>query len=184
MIPLSDFGQRICVFGRSNAGKSSLAAAIGAKTGYPVTHLDLLYHLPNTDWEPRPAGEFELLHGAAIAEDEWVIEGSYSSVLAQRLERATGLIVLNTAALPNLMRYIRRTLFERLGPGRMEQGQDSLKWIMIHHIAFLNPQSARRYDRNIEGFDGPSLHLRSMAEINVLYKAWGLERSVPDRAAF
>lgn len=51
---LEDLGQRICILGPSNSGKSTLASAIGRKCGLTVIHLDQLYHRPGTDWEPRP----------------------------------------------------------------------------------------------------------------------------------
>lgn len=50
----SDLGDRICILGPSNSGKSTLADAIARKRGLEPIHLDLLHHLPNTDWEPRP----------------------------------------------------------------------------------------------------------------------------------
>ena len=98
-IPLSmnldTLGPRICILGPSNSGKSTLADAIAAKQGLEPIHLDRLYHLPHTDWQPRPAGEFLTLHDAAIAGERWVMDGNYSSCLPQRLARATGLILLD-----------------------------------------------------------------------------------------
>jgi adenylate kinase family enzyme len=50
---LSDLGDRIVILGPSNSGKSTLADAIARKRGLQAVHLDLLFHLPNTDWEQR-----------------------------------------------------------------------------------------------------------------------------------
>ena len=115
-IPLSmnldTLGPRICILGPSNSGKSTLADAIAAKQGLEPIHLDRLYHLPHTDWQPRPAGEFLTLHDAAIAGERWVMDGNYSSCLPQRLARATGLILLDLSTPLSLWRYARRTWFE------------------------------------------------------------------------
>jgi hypothetical protein len=75
---LSDLGERICILGPSNSGKSMLAEAIARDRGSQVVHLDQLYHFPNTDWEVRPTAEFVALHDAAIAGQRWVMDGNYS----------------------------------------------------------------------------------------------------------
>ena len=59
----------------------TLAEAIARKRGLHVVHLDLLYHLPNTDWEVRPTDEFVALHDAAITEERWVMDGITQYVL-------------------------------------------------------------------------------------------------------
>ena len=92
---LDELGSRICIMGPSNSGKSTLAVAIGRTRGLPPIHLDQLHHRPNTDWEPRPDEEFRALHDAAILGPRWVIDGNYARCLPQRLERATGVILLD-----------------------------------------------------------------------------------------
>lgn len=76
---LDDLGPRLCILGPSNSGKSTLADAIGRARDLPVVHLDQLYHLPHTDWQPRPTVEFIALHDAAIQAPRWVLDGNYSS---------------------------------------------------------------------------------------------------------
>src|SRR5215469_12417935 len=114
---LSDLGERICILGPSNSGKSTLAAAIARKRGFEAIYLDRLYHLPNTDWVVRPTDEFVVLHNAAIAGERWVMDGNYSKWMPQRFSRATGLILLDISTPASLFRYYRRTLFgcERAG---------------------------------------------------------------------
>ncbi|PHM71881.1 GTPase [Xenorhabdus kozodoii] len=92
---LSDLGNRICIMGPSNSGKSTLANAISRKSNLKAIHLDLLFHLPHTDWQERPIDEFISLHEMAIKEDNWVIDGNYRKYLSQRLSRATGVILLD-----------------------------------------------------------------------------------------
>ena len=101
-IQLADLGERICILGPSNSGKSTLAEAIARKRSLEVVHLDLLYHLPNTDWEVRPTDEFVALHDAAITGERWVIDGNYSKCMPQRFLRATGLILLD---IPHQLAY-------------------------------------------------------------------------------
>lgn len=100
MTTLDELGPRICILGPSNSGKSTLAEAIAGKRDLPAIHLDQLFHTPHTDWIPRPAQEFVHLHDAAIAQEQWVMDGNYSRTLPQRLARATGLILLDTRRPP------------------------------------------------------------------------------------
>ena len=85
LLSLEALGPRICICGPSNAGKSTLAAAIGRKLGGQTVHLDQLHHYPNTNWEPRPREEFVQLHAQAIAGDIWAMEGNYFALIPARL---------------------------------------------------------------------------------------------------
>ncbi len=79
---LDDLGQRICILGPSNSGKSTLAAAVGRVRSLPVIHLDQYRHLPGTQWVERPDDEFELMHDEVVRTDRWVIDGNYSRWLS------------------------------------------------------------------------------------------------------
>ncbi len=92
---LAELGDRICILGPSNSGKSTLADAIARKRGLPAVHLDQLHHRPGTDWEPRPEAEFLAVHDATITGPRWVMDGNYSKCMPQRFDRATGVILLD-----------------------------------------------------------------------------------------
>ena len=96
IVPLETLGNRICVCGPSNAGKSTLAAALGRKLKTTTIYLDQLHHQPNTNWIPRPKEEFLALHQSAISGESWVIEGNYMALLQPRIARATGIVLLGT----------------------------------------------------------------------------------------
>lgn len=171
---LSDLGNRICILGPSNSGKSTLANAIARKRGLQPVHLDVLHHLPNTDWEPRPKNEFIALHDAAIAGERWVMDGNYSICMPQRFQRATGLVLLEISTPMSLLRYFRRTLFETGRLGALEGGRDSVKWDMIHHIAVVQPQNSRRYAAMFDALDLPKLRLTSVGAIKRCFQTWDL----------
>ncbi|HET8726325.1 MAG TPA: AAA family ATPase [Alphaproteobacteria bacterium] len=176
--PLESFGTRIMICGPSNSGKSTLAVAIGGKLGIPAVHLDLLQHLPNTDWQPRPADEFRALHDAAILADAWAMDGNYSRLMPQRLARATGIILLGDHRWANFARYLRRTLFERSRAGMLEGGRDSLKWTMVRWILVDSPKALIRYRASLPKAGLPFVEVRGMGQLRRLYGEWRLERPV------
>ena len=115
--PLVTLGRRIMVLGLTNAGKSTLTVALSAKLDVPAVHLDQLRHQPNTNWLERSDAEFAALHDEAILGEAWVIDGSYSKVMPQRLARATGIIVLTDSLATRYPRYFTRTLFQKTRAG-------------------------------------------------------------------
>lgn len=176
MTALDDLGPRICIFGPSNSGKSSLANAISRSRGHPAVHLDQLHHLPNTDWTPRPTDEFIALHEAAIAKPTWVMDGSYSRILNPRLERATGFIVLDVPSLTSLFRYARRSWFERARHGGLEGGKESVKWEMIHYILTTGGKKRARYAKVFASANLPGIHLPNTRALNDFYQTERLSR--------
>ena len=177
MTTLDDLGPRICIIGPSNSGKSTLANAIGAARGLTVVHLDQLFHLPGTDWQPRPFDAFVTLHDAAIAGDRWVMDGNYSRTYSQRFARATGLILIDVGMGRSLWRYLRRTMFEgdrRVGglPGN----RDSIKHDMLRHI--VGPMQANRRKQAAVFTDStlPKIALLSPAALKAFYADAGLAR--------
>lgn len=179
-IPLSALGSRICILGPSNSGKSTLAAAIARKCDLAPVHLDQLFHEPDSDWVPRPAATFATLHDAAIAGERWVMDGNYSRHMPQRLARATGIIVLNVHTATSLLRYLRRTLFERERFGALAGTRDSLKWEMIRHITIVTPRNRERYTTLAQQAAIPTVLLPSVRAINGIYRQWGLDRRPQD----
>lgn len=169
---LSALGRRIMIVGPTNAGKSTLAVAIGAKLGIPAAHVDLFRHAPRTDWVQRPDEEFEALHLAAIAEPEWVMDGNYSAIMPARLQRATGIISLDDALWRRYLRYFSRTLGERRA-GALEGNRDSIKWAMIHWL-WHTRQSGAKLRAMAKGTGLPVAVCRNERELDRLYRAWGL----------
>lgn len=176
-LPLKALGQRIMILGPSNAGKSTLAAAIGAGLDLPIVHLDQFQHLPNTDWEPRPEEDFVALHDDAILEDRWVMDGNYSRLTPKRFERATGVILLTSNHWLRLGRYLKRTLIDpHARIGQLEGGKDSLKWEMVDWILFKTPRNSERYARMLAASALPSVHCKSAKDLQTLYEDWSLTR--------
>ena len=176
-LPLSALGERIIICGPSNSGKSTLCAALGRKLDRPAIHLDLLFHIPNTDWVPKPKEEFVALHDAAITGDSWVMDGNYFGTITQRMQRATGIIMLGNEPVRASIRNVRRTLFESgRRAGQLEGNIDRLNWKLFRFILIEQPRKRQR-DLTILRKSGlPMVELDTMTQLNRLYAVWDLSR--------
>lgn len=175
--PLETLGRRIMICGPSNSGKSTLAVSMAAKLGCDALHVDLMRHLPDTDWVQRSDEEFAALHAAAIQEENWVMDGNYSALMPARIARATGIVLIGDNRWANLVRYLRRTLFQKNSRlGSLAGDKDSLKWEMVHWILGPSPRNLARYRVELPATGLPFVESRSMPELKRLYMAWGLER--------
>ncbi|RYE09921.1 MAG: AAA family ATPase [Hyphomicrobiales bacterium] len=175
--PLAGLGPRLMICGPSSNGKSTLAVAIERRTGWPAVHLDRFRHQPDTDWVQRPDTEFAALHDSAIRRESWVMEGNYSKLMPARLKRATGIVLLGANRWANLIRYIRRSLFETQRAGYLEGARDrGIKWSMVHWILVVSPGNLARYRQELPRAGLPIVEIDNIGQLNRLYAAWGLTR--------
>ncbi|KPH87290.1 AAA family ATPase [Komagataeibacter intermedius] len=174
---LDDLGPRICIMGPSNSGKSTLADAISRARGLRTVHLDRLSHLPHTDWVVRDPEDFRMLHDAEILGARWVIEGNYSRLLPQRLERASGFILLDVPTTVSLYRYVRRCWIRKDRQGALEGGRDSVKWAMIRHLIGTTRANRARYRRMFRDISLPKVQLASPEALDAFYRGNGLTRN-------
>ena len=173
---LETLGPRLMICGPSSNGKSTLAVAIERRTGWPVVHLDRFRHQPNTDWVQRPDEDFAALHASAILGESWVMEGNYSKLMPARLDRATGVVLLGANRWANLVRYVRRSVFEKQRAGYLEGALDrGIKWSMIHWI-LVSPGNLQHYRHELPKAGLPIVEVTNMHELNRLYREWGLSR--------
>ena len=105
-----------------------------------------------------------------------MIEGNYSQCLPQRLARATGFVLLDIGTITSLFRYVRRCWFEPDRIGALDGGRDSVKWLMIRHIAVDTRRNRRRYRAMFDRIDLPRVLLPDAAALAAFYRDHGLER--------
>ena len=135
--------KRVLVLGNAGSGKTSFAEALANKLGLPCIHLDSHYWRPN--WVPTPKDEWPSVVRQLIAQDQWVMDGNYSTTLEERIQRADTAIYLRVSRFVAIWRVIRRRIVHR-GKVRFEMPEgciervdfDFLKWIWTH------PKRAKR----------------------------------------
>ncbi|MDR7275674.1 topology modulation protein [Catenuloplanes atrovinosus] len=86
---------RIVILGRGGAGKSTLAAHLGAALALPVIELDKHFWAPGLT--PTPTEQWIRIQHQLISGKQWVIDGDLGpyDVLTARLQAADTVIVLD-----------------------------------------------------------------------------------------
>lgn len=126
--------KRIMIIGCGGSGKSTLARQLGQKLEIPVIHLDQLFWTPG--WVSVSREEFDRLHEAALAEDQWIMDGNFDRTIPRRLQRCDTVIYLDYSRLACVLGVIKRVL-TTYGTVRPDMGEgcperidlDFLKWV-------------------------------------------------------
>lgn len=165
--------RRILVAGGSGSGKSTVAAAVAARTGVPYVELDALFH--GRGWVPRP--EFEADVAALVARDAWVTEWQYSHARQLLLERAELLVWLDLPRWRVMAQIVPRTVRRRVRRTELWNGnvEPSLRSVLTDRDHILrwawrtHPDTARRVvAAQRAGRCPPVVRLRSRAAV----RAW------------
>ena len=126
--------RRVSIIGSGGAGKSTLAARVGARTGLPVVHLDARYW--RAGWTPTPADEWRHAVGALIAAPAWVMDGNYGGTLDLRLAASDTVVFLDLPRVVCLWRIVRRALRWR-GRSRPDMAPgcpETLSWEFVRWV--------------------------------------------------
>lgn len=130
-----DAARRIAIIGSPGAGKSTLARAIGARTGLPVIHLDQLH------WEPGWTEPEERVWQARVAQaaegERWIIDGNYGGTMETRFARADLVLWLDFPTALCLWRIGKRIA---RGYGRVRADMapgcpEKLDWSFLSYVA-------------------------------------------------
>lgn len=100
--------KRICVVGAPGTGKTTLSKKLGEIYNLPVCHLDSFHQLPN--WELRNEEERDNLILEATKKEEWILDGTFTNTLLERVNRADMIIFLDYSSIDALKGVIKRII--------------------------------------------------------------------------
>jgi adenylate kinase family enzyme len=130
--------QKICIVGGSGSGKSTLARELGRLTGLPVVHLDQYYW--SDGWQAAALdAEWRATHRGLIQGDRWIVDGCYTSTLAERMFR-----VLKRVA----------TTYGRVRPDLAAGCPERLDWAFLRYVWRFRDVHRPRVMRTLEQWQG------------------------------
>lgn len=160
---------RVIVIGvSSGVGKSTFARALGKLAGIDVTHLDRLYWKPG--WVEAPAEEFSAAQRTIVEQDQWIIEGNYTSTIEIREPLADTVIYLELPLHVCLYRVVKRRI-QYHGKTREDLTEgcpEKIDWAFIKFIVTTYGRRKKKMLERLQHYanEGKTVHhLRSIAQI-------------------
>jgi adenylate kinase family enzyme len=153
--------RRVMIVGGPGSGKSTLARDLGARSGLPVFHIDLIHW--QAGWVERSKAEKDRPHRDVHRQDAWIFEGGHSRTYAERVARADTFIWLDVPVALRLWRVLRRSViyFGRTRPDLPEGCPERINRETVAFIAYIlrTRRSARARLEAI--WRNPPTHLRT-----------------------
>lgn len=161
---------RICIIGGSGTGKTTLANNLAEKLKLPVYHIDGMFYLEN--WKERDKEERDKTILEKAAEDRWIIDGTYTSTLKQRLDRSDYIIYLDYSSFAQVKGIVSRAIKD-YGKERPEIPgcKERLTWDFFWWVAQWRKRKRKTVIDALAEVDKNKVHIfKTRCEINKWYK--------------
>ncbi len=99
---------KISIVGGSGTGKTTLSNNLGKKLNLPIYHMDAFHYAEN--WKVRNKKERDKKILSKLEEDKWIIDGTYSSTLKERVEESDFVIFLDYSTATRIKGVVERYL--------------------------------------------------------------------------
>lgn len=117
---------QVMIIGCGGAGKSTLARALGEKTGIPVVHLDQIWWAPG-NWQHLEKAEFDRRLLLEMEKPRWIMDGNFNRTVELRLEKSDTVIYLDYPRLVCMKNWVGRVL-KNWGRHRADMTEGCNEW--------------------------------------------------------
>jgi adenylate kinase family enzyme len=158
--------ERVLIIGPCGAGKSTLAAALGARLALPVHHLDRIKWQPG--WIEGSNEDLERKLSDIVAGERWLIDGNYGGSLGLRLPRADTVIYLDYPIRLCVVRLLRRIATWR-GQSRPDMTEGCPERFDLEFLIYLlrwNSGPKLRTEQRLRGHEDKIVRFRKPAELD------------------
>ena len=123
LTPSPSLCMKIIIIGSPGAGKTSLALELVRMTGFPVLHLDKVWHATDYSDEARDSLR-QTQHEFLSANENCIIDGNYIGTMELRIAQADMIIWMKTSRMKALYRVMIRSVKSWLGEVRPDMPKD------------------------------------------------------------
>ena len=145
--------ERILIVGNSGAGKSTMARAMGEKTGLPVVHLDRLFWREN--WQHIAREEFDALLQQELEKSQWIIDGNYDRTVSTRLAYCDTVILLDYPRWQCLLGVVKRVIssYGKVRPDMGDGCPERFDWEFMKYVWNYNRENREKLYRKLNALD-------------------------------
>ena len=146
--------KRVLIIGCGGAGKSTLARALGEKTGLPVVHLDSIFWLPG--WVEMEKDAFDQRLREEMAKEAWIMDGNFNRTMEERITHCDTIIYLDFSRFACLRGVLKRviTTYGKVRPDMGEGCPERLDWEFLKWVWNFNKNKQERYYRMLNEAEG------------------------------
>ena len=146
--------KRVLIIGCGGAGKSTLARALGEKTGLPVVHLDSIFWLPG--WVEMEKDAFDQRLREEMAKEAWIMDGNFNRTMEERIAHCDTIIYLDFSRFACLRGVLKRviTTYGKVRPDMGEGCPERLDWEFLKWVWNFNKNKRERYYRMLNEAEG------------------------------
>ena len=157
---------RIAIIGAPGTGKTTLANNLSKIYGIEATHIDGIHHLPN--WNLRDKEERDRMILEIVAQEKWIIDGTYRSTLRARLEKADFIVWLDFSTLGQIRGIMKRYLKNRnVEKPEIPGCKEKMDKEFFTYVLRYNRTKRKSIVENLEGIDKEKiLILKNRKQVN------------------